>query len=195
MSAAGDGKVIAGEMRWNRADGEPRLLRTFISAIDPTYSFNPGFLVDEDSQEIVERLRERHYFSETTTADLMVRLSLPRIVAHNADFDIRFIWQRVVVLGARVPTWWPINVPTFKQDRVFCTMQAWAGTGKTIGLDRLCTALGLPGKQGFDGSQAWDAVRDGRVNEVIEYNCGDVERLRSVFRKLTFAPPVTEIAA
>ena len=53
---------------------------------------------------------------------------------------------------------------------------------------RICTALGLPGKQGFDGSQAWNAVRDGRVNEVIEYNCGDVERLHSVFRKLTFAP-------
>jgi predicted PolB exonuclease-like 3'-5' exonuclease len=55
-------------------------------------------------------------------------------------------------------------------------------------------ALGLPGKSGMDDSQVWDAVRDGRVDEVVQCNVDDIVRLRGVFSRLTFAPPAVEIA-
>jgi hypothetical protein len=114
----------------------------------------------------------------------------PRIVAHHADFDIRFLFQRAVVLGVRPPWWWPINVPTWKNEKVFCTSHEWAGHAGKIKLDALCKILGVPGKgDGIDGSKVWDAVRDGRIDEVVSYNRDDVARLRACFRKLTFAPP------
>jgi predicted PolB exonuclease-like 3'-5' exonuclease len=55
-------------------------------------------------------------------------------------------------------------------------------------------ALGLPGKSGMDDSQVWDAVRDGRVDEVVQCNVDGIVRLRGVFSRLTFAPPAVEIA-
>lgn len=178
-----------------RIDHEADLLRQFFAAIDPTYVIDASDLLVEDAQEVLDTLRSR-YRVIGSTADMTAMLSPPRVVAHYADFDIRFIWQRAVVLGVRVPTWWPINVPTWQSDRVFCTMAAWAGRPPgRIGLDRLCKALGLPGKSNFDGSQVWDAVREGRIAEVIEYNCADVHRLRACFRRLNFLPPAAEVAA
>jgi hypothetical protein len=66
-------------------------------------------------------------------------------------------------------------------------LTAWAGIGGKIKLDALCWALGLPGKEGFDGSDVWDAVRDGRGAEVVDDSIADVERLRAVYHGLAFA--------
>lgn len=42
-----------------------------------------------------------------------------------------------------------------------------------------------PGKPGdIDGSKVWDAVQDGRLDVVIDYCAGDVERLRCAHRRL-----------
>jgi hypothetical protein len=80
-------------------------------------------------------------------------LHVPVVVAHHAGFDVRFIWQRAIVLGVTPPSWWPIDARPWDSDRIYDTMTAWAGHGNRIGLDRLCRALGLPGKTGVDGSQ------------------------------------------
>lgn len=113
---------------------------------------------------------------------------VPVIVAHHAGFDIRYIWQRAIVLGVTPPAWWPIDARPWDQDRVQDTMTMWAGHGNRIGLDRLCKALGIPGKQGVDGSKVWDLVRDGRVDKVVDYCDDDVRRLRSVHRRLIGLP-------
>lgn len=67
-------------------------------------------------------------------------------------------------------------------------MTAWAGHGNRIGVDRLCKALGLPGKTGVDGSIVWDLVRAGRIDDVVSYCDDDVRRLRSVHRKMIGLP-------
>jgi len=121
-------------------------------------------------------------------------LHVPVVVAHHARFDVRYIWQRAIILGVTPPSWWPIDARPWDTDRVFDTMTAWAGHGNRIGLDRLCKALGLPGKTGVDGSMVWDLVRDGRIDDVVSYFDDDVRRLRSVHRRL-IGLPVLEIDA
>lgn len=113
---------------------------------------------------------------------------VPIVVAHHAGFDIRYIWQRAIILGVTPPSWWPIDARPWDQDRVQDTMTMWAGHGNRIGLDRLCRALGITGKTGVDGSMVWDLVRDGRIDDVVSYCDDDVRRLRSVHRKMLGLP-------
>lgn len=119
---------------------------------------------------------------------------VPVVVAHHAQFDIRYIWQRAVILGVTPPSWWPIDARPWDQDRVQDTMLMWAGVGNRIGLDRLCRALGLAGKSGVDGSMVWDLVRNSRIDDVVDYCDDDVRRLRSVHRRI-LGLPVLEIDA
>jgi hypothetical protein len=113
----------------------------------------------------------------------------PRFVGHNvSQFDLRFLWQRAIVLGIRPPIWLPRNPKPWDDAAVFDTMAQWAGSGNRISLDNLCKALGVSGKTGgIDGSLVWDYVRDGRIKEVAAYCKNDVEITRDCFRRMTFA--------
>lgn len=116
--------------------------------------------------------------------------SAVQVVGHNvANFDLRFIVQRCIVRGIRPH---PIIVRAaqakpWETERVFDTMVQWAGPGKTIKLDKLCKALGLPGKGDMDGSKVWDYVKAGRIAEVADYCADDVRKVRAVWQRMTFA--------
>lgn len=112
---------------------------------------------------------------------------IPTIVGHNVvSFDLRFIWQRAIVLGVRVPNWFPRD-PKPWSGECFDTMTAFAGARGTIGLDRLCRALGIPGKDDIDGSMVGDLWAAGEYDRVAEYCRADVERTRAVHRKMQIA--------
>jgi len=66
---------------------------------------------------------------------------------------------------------------------IFDTMTAWAGTRDTISLDNLCKALGIPGKDGFDGSMVADAWLAGEHDTIAEYCRDDVERVRQIHNR------------
>lgn len=71
-------------------------------------------------------------------------------------------------------------------------MTAWAGIGNRISLDKLCRVMGIPTKGSeigdeIDGSKVWDFVQAGRIADVATYCCGDVERVREIHRRMTFA--------
>lgn len=75
-------------------------------------------------------------------------------------------------------------------------MSAWVGAGGRIGLDRLCKALGIPGKDDFYGSMVWDAVQRGEISKVAEYCDDDVRRLRAVHRRIRgFQTPAVQAVA
>lgn len=99
-----------------------------------------------------------------------------------SGFDLRFILCRAVVLGVKIPRCIPRD-PKPWGGRVFDTMTAWAGTRDTISMDNLCAALGLPGKDGMDGSQVAQAWADGRHDEIAAYCCADVERTRAIHKR------------
>lgn len=121
----------------------------------------------------------------------------PRFIGHNiTEFDLRFIFQRAVVLGIRPPAFIPFTAKPW-DDTVYDTMTAWAGFKGRVKLDELAKALGLEGKQGMTGADVWPAVSAGNIKRVAEYCCDDVRMTRDVYRRLTFqtAPESAQLAA
>lgn len=111
----------------------------------------------------------------------------PVFVGHNiTGFDLRFLFQRAVVLGIRPPSIIPFQAKPWS-EYVFDTMLAWAGVGNRISLDNLCKALGIEGKGSIDGSMVWPMIQEGRIAEVAEYCRHDVEITRNAFYRLSFA--------
>lgn len=111
----------------------------------------------------------------------------PTIVGHNViNFDIRFIWQRAIVLSIHVPHWFPRDPKPWSHE-AFDTMTAFAGARGTIGMSRLCEALGLEGKGDIDGSKIGDLWAQGEFDAINAYCCADVERTRAIHRRMMVA--------
>lgn len=110
----------------------------------------------------------------------------PYFIAHNAAFDLGFLWRRSIVLGIRAP--FTIPSPIAKPGSYGDTMTAWAGNRGTIGLDKLCTALGVPTPKGdgMDGSKVYDAWQAGELDRIAKYNRADVLATRECWRRLNW---------
>jgi DNA polymerase elongation subunit (family B) len=109
------------------------------------------------------------------------------IVGHNViNFDIRFLWQRAIVLGIRMPQWFP-REPKPWGNEAFDTMTAFAGSRGTIGMDRLCLALGMDGKGDMDGSMVADLWAAGEFDKIATYCRADVERTRQIHKRMQIA--------
>lgn len=109
----------------------------------------------------------------------------PRFVGHNlVGFDLRFIFQRCVVLGVKPSRHIPFAAKPW-DDMVYDTMLRW-NARDFCGLDKICKALGLGGKGEIDGSQVWNYVRDGRIAEVAEYCRKDVQMTRALYKRMNF---------
>lgn len=109
----------------------------------------------------------------------------PTFIAHNAPFDLKFLFRRAVILGVEPPFKLPFR-GRHGHD-YFCTSEAWCEYGERISLNNICKALGIEGKpDDIDGSKVWDFVKAGYVERVAEYNEWDVEQLRKVYNRLNF---------
>lgn len=109
------------------------------------------------------------------------------VVGHYiSGFDIRFLTQRAIVLGVKLPGWWPHDAKPWGNE-IFDTMVKWAGAKGTISLDNLCFALGIEGKGDFDGSMVAKMFADGKHENIAQYCREDVERVRQVHKKMIAA--------
>lgn len=136
----------------------------------------------------------REFFATVDKACAMNPNVQPVFIGHNLiEFDLRFIFQRAVVLGVKPSPHFPLNARPYGDRSVFDTMTAWAGARNRVGLDRLARALGADGKSGMDGSMVWDAVNAGRIAEVAKYCRNDVEMTRAIHKRMTFAPSYDEL--
>lgn len=155
-------------------------------------SFNPalghictiGWAIDDEEPEVahaqtVEEEADviRAFFSA------MGGYARTAFVGHNLGaFDLRFILCRSVVLGVRIPQFFPRD-PKPWDKAVFDTMTAWAGARDRISMDNLCAALGIAGKGDFDGSMVADAWANGEHQRIAEYCKSDVATTREVYRR------------
>lgn len=111
----------------------------------------------------------------------------PVFIGHNLiEFDLRFIFQRAVVLGVRPSVQIPFSARPWGDSSVYDTMTAWAGARNTVSLDKLGSVLTGSGKGDMDGSMVWDAVKVGRIADVAKYCIDDVEKTRQIYRRMTF---------
>lgn len=112
------------------------------------------------------------------------------IVGHNVSaFDLRFLAQRYIVNGIRPH---PVigraaQAKPWETEKVYDTMVQFAGVGNRISLDKLCLALGLPGKGDITGADVWPMVQAGKLKELADYCADDVRKTRAVFKRMTFA--------
>ncbi len=110
-------------------------------------------------------------------------------VGHNVlDFDLRFIHQRSMIHQIKPSRDLPFA--RFRSAPIFDTMHEWSKWGREhVSLDLLARALGIPSpKECLDGSKVYPYYRAGKLAEICEYCKCDVDTVRQVYRRLTFAP-------
>lgn len=134
-----------------------------------------------------KRTLEAFFNTATGYANDSYAMSPVVTIGHNVvDFDIRFIWQRAIILGVRVPSWFPRDPKPWGSD-TFDTMTAFAGARNRISMDRLCDALGMDGKGDIDGSMVADLWANGEHARIAEYCRADVGRTRAIHRRMMVA--------
>ena len=109
-------------------------------------------------------------------------------VGHNIlDFDLRFIYQRSII--HQIKPLRDIPFTRFRNAPIYDTMQEWSKWGREhVSLDNLSKALGIPSpKENLDGSRVYPYYRAGKLAEIVEYCKRDVDSVRQVYRRLTFA--------
>ena len=109
-------------------------------------------------------------------------------VGHNVlDFDLRFIHQRSMIHQIKPSRELPFA--RFRSAPIFDTMHEWSKRGREhVSLDLLARALGIPlPKECLDGSKVYPYYRAGKLAEICEYCKCDVDTVRQVYRRLTFA--------
>lgn len=158
-----------------------------VCVIGLAYDDEPArsYAVDDLSQAAETKLLQ-DFFCDLTDAYSPTRRV--RVVGHNhVAFDLRFLWQRAMVLGVKPPAHMLPRDPKPWDDNVFDTMLAWAGARGAVSMDKLCRIFGIPGKGAISGADVWPLMQAGRIAEVEAYCRGDVERTRAIYRRMTFA--------
>lgn len=110
-------------------------------------------------------------------------------VGHNiVAFDLPFLKHRSIICNVNIPSI-IYNAMYAKpwDKRIADTMLMWSpDRDKRVSMDKLCKALGIPGKDGFDGSMVADTWHTD-PQKVIDYCKADVERTRAIYKRLTFS--------
>ena len=161
-----------------------------------------GLIVERDGREIHRGLlgRERQtmmfHLDEARTLRAfwkLLRTFDPRrdiIVGHNIfDFDLLFLYKRSVIHRVR-PTV-ELSFARYRAQPIFDTMyewEKWRWGRRHASLDLLARVLGLESsKQGMDGSRVYEEFCAGRHDEIACYCMRDVELVRRIYFRLTFA--------
>ena len=142
-----------------------------------------GYAIDDGPAMSLDAPDERELLQ--SIAILPVRA--PTLIGHNIAWDIRFLWQRYVCMGVRMPDWLRVAITAKPWDAAIDTMTMWnPDRDKRISLDKLCRVLGVPSSKGdMDGSKVWAAYKAGETARIAEYCRADVEATREVYRRMT----------
>lgn len=166
---------VQGEETWRKTsfDGAKGSICVISAAIEQ------GEIITFDALEGGEKVMLVHFWQWLGD---MVSSSQWRFVAHNAKFDLPFIYHRSVINRVK-----PLHFNPHGRhgQHHYCTMEAWAGFGNRISLDNLAKALGIEGKGDIDGSMVYDTWIT-NPEKVIAYCPDDVRITREIYNRLEF---------
>ncbi|PJC75841.1 hypothetical protein CO010_04215 [Candidatus Shapirobacteria bacterium CG_4_8_14_3_um_filter_39_11] len=107
---------------------------------------------------------------------------------NNMDFDLRFIYQRSIILGVK-PTK-ELGFARYRNSPIYDVMYEWSkwSTQSKISLDTLAKALGIPSSKGgeVEGKNVFKAYEEGKIDLICKYCEADVEVTRKIYHKMTF---------
>jgi len=128
-----------------------------------------------------ERKILQDFWEIAKTVDLFVGFNV-------MDFDLRFIYQRSVVLGIKPSV--ELNFARYRNNPIYDVMREWAkwNMQSSISLDTLARGLGIPSSKGgaIEGKDVAKAYEDGRIKEICEYCEKDVEVTRKIYKRMIF---------
>ncbi|HKX29942.1 MAG TPA: ribonuclease H-like domain-containing protein [Blastocatellia bacterium] len=109
------------------------------------------------------------------------------IIGHNIlDFDLPFILKRSIIHKIKPSVRIPFK--RYQSHPIFDVMWEWSSWRRKVSLNEIALALNLcsPKAQGIDGSQIYQAWRDGRDEDIASYCMRDVECTREIYYRLNF---------
>jgi 3'-5' exonuclease len=143
-----------------------------------------SYAINDDSVKTLsgeERKLLQDFWEIAKSIDLFVGFNV-------IDFDLRFIYQRSVVLGVK-PTI-ELSFARYRNNPIYDIMHEWKkwNMSASISLDTLSKILSLPTSKGgaIEGKDVAKAFKDGRIKEICEYCEKDVELTRKIYKKMTF---------
>lgn len=108
------------------------------------------------------------------------------IVGHNvAEFDLKFLFKRCVVLGIKPPDFIPFKAKSWDKT-IFDTMTEFAGYKDRISLDKLCKVLGIESNNTHTGADVYPMYKEDKIAEIASYCEDDVSITRQVYKRLNF---------
>jgi len=104
------------------------------------------------------------------------------------DFDLRFIYQRSIILGIKPSR--DLSFARYRNNPIFdimCEWSKWSFQNK-ISLHALSKVLGIssPKEGEIEGKDVAQAYKDGRIKEICEYCEKDVDVTRKIYKKMIF---------
>ena len=110
------------------------------------------------------------------------RIHNPYFIAHNAEFDLEFLWKRSIIHGVE-----PLIYRNGRHGKNhFCTMREWSGYNGRISLDDLANILGVGNKTpGMDGSKVFDYWKNDLHDEIKSYCEDDVVLVEKIYNRIT----------
>jgi len=161
-----------------------------------------GMAIDDDPVTSLcspNELDVLHFFNDLVV-QIDNQIDRPRIIAHNAPFDISRIWESAVYHQMHGLAEWLAfyKNATWEPEYVFCSMRQWLGRtlDKTISLNRILEFLGAADRiPKVSGADIYDMYEMEKYEEIQAYNESDVENLRWVCQRSwsQFRPKVTDI--
>lgn len=113
------------------------------------------------------------------------------LIGHNvAGFDLRFLVQRYIVNGIRPHAIISraAEAKPWETDKVYDTMVQWNPDRQNrVSLDKLCAALGIPGKNCGTWEDVLPNALAGNWDAISTYCRNDVDITRACYKRMTFA--------
>jgi DNA polymerase elongation subunit (family B) len=130
------------------------------------------FIIQSFFNDILEAGKDAFKYANVTMK--------PVFIGHNVSaFDLRFLFQRAVVLGIKPPYCIPFNAKSW-DSQIYDTMTSFAGFGNRISLDKLSNNT-------MTGADVYPMYKEGRIDDIAAYCRDDVNLTRSVYKRLSFA--------
>ncbi|MGZ9075284.1 MAG: 3'-5' exonuclease [Burkholderiaceae bacterium] len=126
----------------------------------------------------------------------MIDRHTPQIVSWNGScFDLPVLHYRGLLAGVSAARYWELGVddPEFRYNNYIgryhtrhtdlMDVLSMYQSRATAPLDVLAKLAGYPGKLGMDGSQVWQAYRDGQIEQIRSYCETDVVNTYLLFNR------------